>query len=236
MPDIITNTSGRIFHSFESVGGAYERDSIEALDNAAIVYNMLNQLGWSINAVGAICGCMFAESGFNPGQKETSSMAAGVDGTGLLQWTRSSGTWQANNPLFLVLNVLYGHHTDWIRGEKQINALAAEYQTATGIHNWGVERQWYGSLGRYWRGRYGLSCPIFDNWAEWATATTVSNNDLVDSFVCTYLRPSEDAVARRIQVYRDAGAFYLDYLGGIDPGRRLPVWLLFKLREMMKHG
>lgn len=185
-------------------------------NNARIIYNECNQMGWSINAVAALLGNMQAESSINPGQQETSAMAAGSDGTGLLQWTSTSSS--AQNPLLDVLQTLYGTTSGWYSGDKQMNAMFAEYQQTNNAQgnpdakNWGIERQWYNSDGS----RYGFSLTKID-WYDWALSAA-DVETLTKVFMVSYLRPSYDASvnhwARRVEYAKT----WLAWLGGVDPG------------------
>ena len=75
-------------------------------NNIKCVYGCLNSYGWSKEAIAGACGCMLAESGYNPGIYESSSggtinnLPYFPGGMGLCQWTdypAYSGTYP--NPL-----------------------------------------------------------------------------------------------------------------------------------------
>lgn len=184
-------------------------------NNAQIIYNECYQMGWTINAVAALLGNMQAESSVNPGQQETSGMAAGTDGTGLLQWTTPSGG--SKNPLLVILSQLYGTEAGWYSGDKQMNAMFTEYQQTNNAQghpdskNWGVERQWYNSNGS----RYGFSLTAMD-WYDWA----MSGSDvetLTKVFMVSYLRPAYDASVNHWQRRVEYAKNWLTFLGGVDP-------------------
>lgn len=46
--------------------GAYARNSDEAKENASLIYGVLSERGWTLNAVCGVLGNMGAESGYNP--------------------------------------------------------------------------------------------------------------------------------------------------------------------------
>lgn len=46
--------------------GAYSYTSTEGLENAQMIYNILNARGWSLNAICAVIGNIYGESGLNP--------------------------------------------------------------------------------------------------------------------------------------------------------------------------
>lgn len=48
------------------IRGGYIRTSIEAVENANMIYALLNGKGWTLNAVCGLLGNMGAESGYNP--------------------------------------------------------------------------------------------------------------------------------------------------------------------------
>ena len=97
---------------------------------------------------------MEQESTFNPGLEETGNES---DGWGLVQWTPFSD-------LTKVLDVLYGSHSDWSDGTKQLSALYAEYQETVGSASRGIERQWYESFPSV-PSQYKMS------WKEWSIST-----------------------------------------------------------------
>lgn len=69
--------------------GGYSFSSYEGNNNVQQMYNMLNSLGYSIEAVAGIIGNVMAESGLNPWrwQGDTVSMSGGY---GLFQYTPAS--------------------------------------------------------------------------------------------------------------------------------------------------
>lgn len=46
--------------------GGYSYTSTEGLENAQMIYNILNARGWSLNAICAVIGNIYGESGLNP--------------------------------------------------------------------------------------------------------------------------------------------------------------------------
>lgn len=54
--------------------GAFGRSSDEAFENAICTYNLLNSLGWTVQAVCAVYGNIEAESGYNPWRWEGDSV------------------------------------------------------------------------------------------------------------------------------------------------------------------
>lgn len=185
-------------------------------NNASIIYNMCHAMGWTINAVAALLGNIQAESALNPGNKETSSMTAGVDGTGLLQWTSTSS--DAQNPLLQALNKLYGSTSLWYDGTRQMNVLFGEYQQTNynqkeqDSNNWGIQPQWINSDGS----RYGFSLPKL-NWYDWAHGS-YDLETLTKSFMVSYERPSYDESKNHWPTRVNNAQTWYNYLLGIDPG------------------
>ena len=93
--------SGRIpvWHA-KNIGG-YDKTSVEAQDNAVMIYFALSKYGWEINAVAGLLGNIGAESGYNPWIWEGNVRFASTDtgnpgmgnpngnGYGLVQFTPS---------------------------------------------------------------------------------------------------------------------------------------------------
>ena len=57
------------------------------VNNAEIIKTYFSGKGWTINAISAIVGNMFAESGINPGRWENDDVGNLSGGFGLVQWT-----------------------------------------------------------------------------------------------------------------------------------------------------
>jgi len=66
--------------------GAYDRSSVEAQENVMKMVEVLAPLGWTINAIAALCGNQAYESGFNPWRWENDTVNAN-GGYGLFQYT-----------------------------------------------------------------------------------------------------------------------------------------------------
>lgn len=206
MPDIISNTSGKTFVT-GSRTTAYSADSAEAQNNATIIYNMLNQLGWSKLAVAALFGNIQNESAFNPNRYET-----GGGGFGLVQWTPKSNCTD-------IMNVVYPEGYTDSDGVQQVNVLIAEYEqtnyaqgNADGV-NRGVNRQWYNSNGS----KYGFSLTALD-WYDWAHNETESLENMVKLFMVSYERPAYSASVNHWQRRVESAKTWLEWIGGVDPG------------------
>lgn len=220
---IITNSPGRFTEIYRCGSGATgeiidvydwyigtetEYLSQEHRDNNAIcVWQFFGQRGWSINAVSAMCGNMDRESTMNPALIEV-----GGTGHGLVQWTPPRN-------LYDVLDVLYGSHDDWKSGEKQCNAIYAEFEQSAGINDRGIEPQWYPTTD------YNIS------WEEWSTSTE-SVEYLTMAFLRNYERAGVEAADQRIQ---SANYFY-ELLSGINPfnnivKKSMPLYMMVKKKR-----
>lgn len=178
-------------------------------NNACCVLQFFLPRGWTLEAISGLCGNIYGESGFNPNLIEI-----GGTGHGIVQWTPPSN-------LYDVLDVLYGSHLDWYDGEKQCNVIWAEYEQSTGLHNWGIEGQWYSTAD------YPMS------WDEWAHSTA-DPGYLATVFEENYERPRDPHPER--QGY--ARQWY-DYLKNIDiyspnmpyKKRKMPIWMMIRRRR-----
>ena len=215
MPNIVNNTSGLTFYQKQS--GGYEITSTEGTTNGTIIWNMVSQMGWTVEAASAMLGNISAESGVNPGRHEV-----GGSGYGLVQWTPQSALTDA-------LDIIYPEGYSLTDGVQQVNAIIAEYMQTNHAQgnpdstNWGVERQWYNSSG----GNYGFSLPAWD-WYEWAHLTGPLE-EMTKSFMISYERPAyAEETNHWPQRVANAETWYT-ILSGLPPGgrkRRFPVFLM----------
>lgn len=142
------------------------------IQNAVNVNNFFKEKGWALTPRMALLGNMTGESTLNPGLIEVGGgTTSDGPGRGLVQWTPGTA-------LLKVLDVLYGGHDDWSDGNKQLAAMWAEYEEASGLANRGIEKQWYETS----------TYPI--SYAEWAHDTSHNLDWLVYAFMANYLRPA----------------------------------------------
>lgn len=144
----------------------------EQKNNVSIIWNYFKAQGWTKEAVAGLCGNMQQESTFNPGLEETGAESGGW---GLVQWTPFSD-------LSNVLDVLYGRHTDWYDGTKQLSSLYAEFQEYNGTAHRGIEKQWY-------EGFNTVPSAYKMKWGDWAKSTE-SPEYLCMVFQYCYERPT----------------------------------------------
>lgn len=144
----------------------------QQIQNAVNVNNFFKEKGWALTPRMALLGNMTGESTINPGLIEVGGgTTSDGPGRGLVQWTPGTA-------LLKVLDVLYGGHADWSDGNKQLAAMWAEYEEASGLANRGIEKQWYATSA------YPIS------YAEWAHDTSHNLDWLVYAFMANYLRPA----------------------------------------------
>lgn len=181
----------------------------KAMNNACCVLQFFLPKGWTLQAIAGLCANIQQESTFNPNLIEI-----GGTGHGLVQWTPPSD-------LYEVFDVLYGSHADWYDGEKQCNVIWAEYEQKTGLHDWGIEPQWYE------KPEYPIT------WEEWAHSTQ-DPGYLALAFMANYERPKVSHPERE-QLAR----WWYDYLKNIDIysptvptyRRRMPIWMMLRRRR-----
>lgn len=148
------------------IGGRSEYLTEEQMkNNAILIYQFFSAKGWTVHAIAGLCGNIEVESTFNPNLNEI-----GGTGIGLVQWTPPEN-------LYAVLDVLYGSHSDWNKGEKQCNVLYAEYEEACNLADRGIEKQWYNTSD------YDMS------WSEWSNSE-MSPEYLATVFMRNYERPN----------------------------------------------
>lgn len=183
-------------------------NNAKAINNACCIYSYFYHKGWTLEAISGLCGNIQQESTFNP-----SLIEIGGTGHGLVQWTPPED-------LYRVMDVIYGGHTDWNDGEKQCGVIYAEYQQSTGLHDWGIEGQWYQTA----------QFPI--SWEDWANSR-IDPGELALAFQANYERPASLHPERA----NYARAWY-NYLKTIDPTggggtpterkKKMPIWMLIK--------
>ena len=105
-------------------------------NNILCIYGAMSRYGFSTAAIAGMCGCFFAESGFNPGIYETShggnlnNLPSFHGGMGLAQWTdypAYSGTYPNPLPWSADQERRIGHIQQWAtdRGRAGVGNKAA---------------------------------------------------------------------------------------------------------------
>lgn len=179
----------------------------ETEGNAYEVYYTLDNLGWTPQAVAAVCGNMQAESQINPGRWEIGKTPFDANaGYGLTQWTPYTklSDWADQNQLAWIDN-----------GDTQV--LRIEYEA---LNN----KQWFYNvqLDRY--------PPI--SFTQFRTST-LSVDNLSDYFLYFYEHPL-DPVGQTPVRRANSRYWYNLFTGGGGGG--IPIWLLFKMSEFNTKG
>lgn len=210
--------------------GIYNYPTSDGVDNCIEARNLLMSLGWTLNAVCGLLTCVAFESGYNPWRWEGNSIQSttSVDsfpyGYGLVQWTPASDTYAANPGL-----------NKYINNPRSINipGYGPNYSDQTGSTLDGAAQlQYLNDDG--WRGQY-FSSPGYPYWGNMEPyfsdfkISTRPASDLCEVWVVNFERPGNPA-GNRTRRQALASALY-DLLGGSPVQRKIPVWLLFKLRE-----
>lgn len=194
-----------------------------AENNAFMVWAFFTEKGWSDKAIAALLGNMSVESTLNPALHERpTSEAVGHNGRGLVQWTSASG--DSQNPLYTVMQAVFGTKNNWRNGNNQCECLYAEHQQSNyaqgrpDAKNWGIERQWYNTT----------LYPV--TFYDWAHDQTHSITYLVQVLMANYLRPGSmtASLARRVK----NADYYYSKMQSWSPVRppsynSVPIWLLF---------
>lgn len=140
--------------------GGYIRTSNEAVDNALMIYSILYNLGWTLNAVCGVLGNFEAESGLNPWRWQNDIVLASTDsynidvstahGYGLPQFTPAGK--YAHEPLAQVLTGFGVNYSDVVGsgndGTAQLNFINqyADYQsTGTWPQTYADFKNWSGT-------------------------------------------------------------------------------------------
>lgn len=132
-------------------------------NNAACIFSYFYFKGWTINAIAGVCGNIMEESRFNPALLEQHlSLPRELLGTGLVQWTPWPRDGSVLNPLHVVFNALGYSWDDYSNGTYQCDAIYAEFEQATGAHDYGIDPQWYVNLAPV---QYRM------NWADYVKST-----------------------------------------------------------------
>lgn len=185
-------------------------------NNAMCVYNYFIAKGWTVNAIAGLCGNIQRESTFNPALLEQ-GYDYPVDGlgTGLVQWTPVEPRETNPNPLRLVFNALGYDYADYADGNKQCDAIYAEYQQYCHEVDRGIEPQWYTTP----------DYPI--PWQAWATSTA-EPEELASVFLWNYERPNV-LYAFEEERRRNARNWYT-FFQTIKPSekkkKKMPVWMM----------
>lgn len=196
--------------------GGYLKESVEAQENAILIYGFLTSLGWTLEAVCGLLGSIGSESGYNPWRWESDIVIASTDsynisvstshGYGLVQFTPASKyVWNSAAQSMTHFSPNYSDVSGTPEdGEAQINFLDqfADYIPTT---------------------RYPQTYQEYK-------AFTGTPEEAASIWLYNYERGGYPTENTRREVAR----WWFTFLGGIIPPtptrskRRLPVWLIYK--------
>lgn len=194
------------------ISGNFYLTQAQMENNVNEVWRILSAAGCTVNGVAALCGNMQAESTINPGIWENLTPTTIPDvsvGYGLCQWTP------------------WNKYADWAgsgwenNGNKECQRIL--YEANNGI-------QWFEN---YSAPNIGL--PVFpDMTLIQLLQSNLDCRDLASRFLVWYEHPRADLLVSTNTVRRNNAASWYTYLQGIPPtpAGNIPIWLLFKLKEM----
>lgn len=153
------------------------------VNNAEIIKTYFSSRGWTINAISAIVGNMFAESGINPGRWENDNVGNLMGGFGLVQWTPATRirNW---------IDETYGDG-DYTNGYHQLDRII--YELDNGL-------DYYPAKG------------FNETFREW-TLSTKSPGYLAAAFLCNYERAADTGWGAQIKRARFAESWYYTFTG-----------------------
>lgn len=191
--------------SDSDTGWAYPPNPPQPMvDNAMMIYGILNSYGWTLEAICGALGNMTAESKLNPGQYElghgtpTEPYGYGY-GVGLIQWT-FPGNWSYPNPWLYwcqINNIAIGD------GNAQLDLL--NHAGESSYETMGLDRSIWGWIPT---SSYPQTFPQFKQ-------MTGSVNDTVRCFFYNMERPGPGDSSESNRLYY--GAWWYSYLSGQDP-------------------
>lgn len=195
-------------------GNYYLSTAADLENNAREVWRCLSGYGYTVNGVAAILANMQAESTINPGIWENltpSSTPGAIVGYGLCQWTP------------------WNKYADWAgsgwenNGDKECARI--KYEADNGI-------QWFENYSAP-----DIGFPVFPpiTFAQLLADTTTDVRDLASYFLLYYEHPRASVLPGTNTTRRSNAVRWYNFLQNIPPtppGGNIPIWLLFKLREI----
>ena len=197
--------------------GYYNKEDIEAQENAIMIYSTLAAYGWTLQAVCGMLGNIAYESAYNPWRWEGDVVISSTDsynisvatnhGYGLVQFTPASKyVWNSAAQSMQNFSPNYsdipGTPEDGRAQCEYINSYADYYPTTTWPQSYSDFKAWTGS-------------------AEDAASIWIHN----------YERPQSYSTENN---RRTTAAWWYNFLGGITPPQptrktKLPIWLIMKI-------
>lgn len=173
----------------------------EMQNNVNIVYSVYTNMGYTTEAIAAICANMQVESSINPGRNEI----GGGGGYGLVQWTPKSKLINACKVLGL---------TPYTDGTNQLVVLDAQLQGKSGLNSWYTTSAFvspYYSSGAT-SDMIGVTGYQFkQNQMQWDVGK------LAILFMVAFERPSYDPNKNHWQLRQEYAKSWYEYLTGKPP-------------------
>lgn len=193
----------------------------EQKNNAACIFSYFYFKGWTINAIAGMCGNIMQESTFNPALLEQGVPYPDEGkGTGLVQWTPFGDRYTKINPLHEVFNALGYNWSDYSNATYQCDAIFTEFEQSTGLHDYGIDPQWYESLAPV---QYRMS------WSEFIRSKEDAGF-LASVWEACYERPASVHPERQEKARK-----WYEYLATVDPKfpgqntrdpqKKMPIWM-----------
>lgn len=229
----------------KNVGG-YSIGDTEANENCVEIYNYLNALGYTLEAVCAVIGNINRECGFNPWQWETwygynsrittSNYKYQSGGYGLMQFTPYPPTPYPNTQPYVDSSIaransyyapnFYDRPGSPSDGNAQLYFM--DYQIFTQQpREWFAQSPGSGQYNAYLNALanigidytrfYNMTGTQFKNGSGPDPNIVYNKTDWVGAFATCYLRPTSTYLARDWNVMINAYDYYYNYLSGIPP-------------------
>ena len=204
-------------------------------NNVTLIWNTLGSLGYTIEAVSAICGNMQAEGNLNPQQYEyNKNYDIYHYGAGLCGWT------PVYDPDGLYLMNRLGSWCDsqglnWLDGDSQLAYLDYE------LTNWnGIDRFKFAANQDATLIGYPAVSPMD---SDQFPSSTLSVSTLTDYWLCYYERPRGQYLVDSQPVRQHNAAEWYAFIATLPPPtppvpptptrRKMPLWLMIPRRRIL---
>lgn len=228
---------------YSKPSGFYYMSSTEGTYNIWRMWDALRASGYAIEAASGIIGNCYAESGLNPWRWQNDTVNYGA-GYGLFQFTPASAyigpmSWvDGYGPNLSTSSISGGLVTD---GNSQLECLINDYLSKWTPYCW---RPYWDSADFPYQ--FAIRTRVLNTYGDGSTLSQAQykniNNieDATFAFLACYEGPAYPNLTDRIG---NANAAYSILTGqeppeppdppgpGPEPGRKIPIWLLFKIKE-----
>lgn len=227
---------GTVWHGSTVPGYTYADTSQEAIDNALLIYQILNGLGWGTESCAAVIGNFHRECGLNPLLWEggytiptyaEALQLSGQPGYGLPQFTPAR--------VYLVGGQSYpgyNPHTADLAGapiDGQAQTMFMDYHLP---NDWMCDSwhyNYYSSLSDF----VDISAIYPMTADQFKAGIGYSLDELFTAYVMWYLRPLASAAYSSWQSGYDSALYWYDIISQYDPNARrkrkkMPVWMMIR--------